>query len=99
MEVVDIIIRLTEAYPDTFLPARRASDIARAKKAGKIASFIAIEGGVGLENSLSPLRVWNAAGARLMTLCHNETLDWVTAPPTRRAMAGSRPSAAPSCSN
>ena len=77
MEVVDIIIRLTDAYPDTFLPARRASDIARAKKAGKIASFIAIEGGVGLENSLSPLRVWNAAGARLMTLCHNETLDWV----------------------
>ena len=77
MEVVDIIIRLTDAYPDTFLPARRASDIARAKKAGKIASFIAIEGGVGLENSMSPLRVWNAAGARLMTLCHNETLDWV----------------------
>ncbi|MCP8937077.1 dipeptidase [Alsobacter sp. SYSU M60028] len=77
MEVVDIILRLTEAYPDTFLPARRASDIARAKALGKIASFIAIEGGVGLENSLSPLRVWNAAGARLMTLCHNETLDWV----------------------
>jgi membrane dipeptidase len=36
-----------------------------------------VEGGVGLENSLSPLRVWYAAGMRLMTLCHNETLDWV----------------------
>ncbi len=77
MELIDVIIRLTEGYPDTFLPARRASDIARAKAQGKIASFIAVEGGVGLENSLSPLRVWHAAGARLMTLCHNETLDWV----------------------
>lgn len=77
LEIIDIILRLTEAYPDTFIPARRASDIARAKKAGKIASFMTVEGGVGLENSLSPLRVWNAAGARLMTLCHNETLDWV----------------------
>jgi membrane dipeptidase len=77
LEIIDIILRLTEGYPDTFIPARRASDIARAKKAGKIASFMTVEGGVGLENSLSPLRVWNAAGARLMTLCHNETLDWV----------------------
>ena len=32
---------------------------------------------MGLENSLSPLRIWHAAGVRLMTLCHNETLDWV----------------------
>ena len=77
LEIIDIILQLTEAYPDTFMPARRASDIARAKKAGKIASFMTVEGGVGLENSLAPLRVWNAAGARLMTLCHNETLDWV----------------------
>lgn len=77
MELVDVIIQLTERYPKTFIPARRASDIARAKRRGRIASFIAIEGGVGLENSLAPLRVWHAAGARLMTLCHNETLDWV----------------------
>jgi membrane dipeptidase len=36
-----------------------------------------VEGGVGLENSLGPLRAWYAVGVRLMTLCHNETLDWV----------------------
>ena len=59
------------------MPARRAADYEKAKAAGKIASFIAVEGGVGLENSLSPLRIWHAAGVRLMTLCHNETLDWV----------------------
>jgi membrane dipeptidase len=77
LEQIDLIRRIEEAHPDVFLPARRASDYARAKAEGKIASFIAVEGGVGLENSLSPLRIWHAAGVRLMTLCHNETLDWV----------------------
>jgi membrane dipeptidase len=77
LEQIDLIRRMEEIYPDVFLPARRASDVAKARRAKKIASFIAVEGGVGLENSLSPLRIWHAAGARLMTLCHNESLDWV----------------------
>jgi membrane dipeptidase len=77
LEQIDLIRRMEEAYPETFLPARRASDVARARRDGKIASFIAVEGGVGLENALAPLRLWRAAGARLMTLCHNESLDWV----------------------
>ena len=77
LEQIDLIRRMEEAYPETFFPARRASDVARAKRDGKIASFIAVEGGVGLEDSLAPLRIWNAAGARLMTLCHNESLAWI----------------------
>jgi membrane dipeptidase len=77
LEQIDLILRMEAAHPDVFLPARRASDVTRARREKKIASFIAIEGGVGLENSLSPLRVWREAGARLMTLCHNESLDWV----------------------
>ena len=77
LEQIDLIRRIEEAHPDVFLPARRAADYARAKAMGRIASFVAVEGGVGLENSLSPLRIWHAAGMRLMTLCHNETLDWV----------------------
>jgi len=77
LEQIDLIRRIEEAHPEVFLPARRPSDYARAKALGKIASFIAVEGGVGLENALSPLRIWHAAGVRLMTLCHNETLDWV----------------------
>ena len=77
LEQIDLIRRMEDAHPDVFLPARRAADYARAKSLGKIASFIAVEGGVGLENSLGPLRIWRAAGVRLMTLCHNESLDWV----------------------
>ena len=77
LELIDIIRQISETYPDDFMLALEANDIARAKRRGKIASFMTVEGGVGLENSLSPLRVWQAAGVRLMTLCHNETLDWV----------------------
>lgn len=77
LELIDQILRIEEAHPDVFLPARGAADYARAKREGKIASYIVIEGGVGLENSLAPLRIWHAAGARMLIPCHNETLDWV----------------------
>ena len=77
LELIDTILRIEQAHPDVFLPARAAADFDRARATGKIASFIVIEGGVGLENSLGPLRVWYAAGARMLIPCHNETLDWV----------------------
>jgi membrane dipeptidase len=77
LEQIDVILQINAAHPDVFLPVKRAADVVRAKKLGMIASIMAVEGGVGLENSLAPLRVWHAAGARLMTLCHNGTLDWI----------------------
>ncbi len=77
LEQIDAILRIEDAHPDVFYPARTADDFAKARKAGKIASYIVIEGGVGLENAIAPLRVWHAAGARMLIPCHNETLDWV----------------------
>jgi membrane dipeptidase len=77
LEQIDLIRRIEAAHPATFLPARSAADFAKARRAGKIASYIVVEGGVGLENSLAPLRIWHAAGARMLIPCHNETLDWV----------------------
>lgn len=77
LEQIAIGLDIEAVHGDVFLPARKAADFARAKRAGKIASVISVESGVGLGNSLSPLRVWHAAGVRILTLCHNETLDWV----------------------
>ena len=62
LELIDTILRIEEALPGRVPPARSAADFERAREAGKIASYIVIEGGVGLENSLAPLRVWHAAG-------------------------------------
>src|ERR1700685_2425054 len=54
LEQIDLIRRLEEAHPDVFLPARRAADYAKAKSLGKIASFIAVGGGGGLEDLRGP---------------------------------------------
>ena len=74
---IDIIRQLHEVHPDVFAPVRVAADISRARTNGRIASIMAVEGGVGLEGSLTPLSTWHAAGIRLLTLCHNLSLDWV----------------------
>ena len=77
LELIALIKRMNARHADVFHPALRASDLARARKKGKIASYIAVESGVGLENSLHILSLWHDLGVRYLTLCHNETLDWV----------------------
>lgn len=88
LEVIDVWRRMNETHPDIFMQATKSSDIQKAKREGKIASFLTVEGGVGLENSLAPLRIWHAAGARLMVLSHNETLDWVDSATDERRHGG-----------
>jgi membrane dipeptidase len=76
LEQLDIANRIIATYPKDFHPLLRPGDVARARREGRIGVLVSVEGGVGLENSLAPLRTWHAMGARLMTLCHNGTLDW-----------------------
>ncbi len=77
LELIQSIRALNALHPDVFLPALRASDIAKAKRQGKIASFIGVESGIGIGDRLEMLDIFHALGARVMTLCHNETLPWV----------------------
>jgi membrane dipeptidase len=76
-EQIDLILRMEDLYADVFHPVREPADVAKARKLGKIGSFVSVEGTVGLEGSLAPLRLWQRLGVRLVTLCHNETLPWV----------------------
>jgi membrane dipeptidase len=77
LELIALIRDMNARHADAFLPALKASDVARARRQGKIASFIAVESGVGIGDRLEMLDVFHALGVRYMTLCHNETLDWV----------------------
>ena len=79
LEQIDIARRVVARYPDRLVPALTAADIERAFKRGRIASFIGMEGGHAIENSLGALRAYHALGARYMTLTHNVTLDWADA--------------------
>jgi membrane dipeptidase len=79
LEQIELARRMIDRYPDAFLLATKSSDIATAKKAGKVASFLGMEGGHVIENSMGALRAYYDLGVRYMTLTHNVTLDWADA--------------------
>jgi membrane dipeptidase len=76
LEQIDIVQRMVRAYPNDLVLATTVDDILRARKEGKIASLIGIEGGHSIDNSLGVLREMHALGVRYMTLTHSESLDW-----------------------
>ena len=79
LEQIDIARRMIATYPDELQLCLTAADVAKARKAGKVASLLGLEGGHAIENSLGLLRMYYALGARYMTLTHNVTLDWADA--------------------
>jgi len=76
LEQIDTARRVIAAYPDVFLLATRAADVERAHREGKIASFLGMENGQALENSLGALRAYYELGVRYMTLTHGRNTDW-----------------------
>lgn len=79
IEQIDLVHRLTEAYPADLELALTADDIVRIHSEGRIASLIGLEGGHSIDNSLAVLRQLYALGARYMTLTHWANVDWVDA--------------------
>lgn len=76
LEQIDLAKRMVQRYPEHLSMAYSADDIERARKAGRIASLIGIEGGHQIDNSLPMLRQLHALGARYMTLTHSARTGW-----------------------
>ncbi len=76
LEQIDLARRIIERYPDVLQPALTAADARKAMRRGRIASFLGMEGGHAIENSLGALRAYYALGVRYMTLTHNTHTDW-----------------------
>ncbi len=77
IEMIDAIKHgIVERYPNDFVFATSVADIRAAKRQGKIAALIGIEGGHAIEDSLHLLRQFYALGARYMTLTHTNTNNW-----------------------
>jgi membrane dipeptidase len=79
LDMIDAVYRAVERHPNDLVFATTAADIRRAKKQGKIAALMGIEGGHAIENSLATLREFFRLGVRYMTLTWNNTNDWADA--------------------
>src|SRR4029453_16994506 len=79
LEQIDLARRMVARYPEAMLLATRADDIRRARREGKLASFLGMENGQALENSLGALRAYYELGVRYMTLTHWKNSDWADA--------------------
>lgn len=74
-------------YSDAVAPARTAEDVRAAKRDGKFALMIAIEGGYLIEDSLDVLREFRGAGAVYMTLTHAFHTSWADSSGVHRDLA------------
>ena len=79
LEQIDLARRMIARYPDAFELARTAAEVRAAKRRGRIASLLGIEGGHAIENSLGALRAYYDLGVRYMTLTHNVHTAWADA--------------------
>src|SRR5467141_3470158 len=79
LDMIDSVYRAVERHPRELMFATSAADIRRAKKQGKIAALMGIEGGHAIENSLPTLREFYRLGVRYIPLTWNNTNDWADA--------------------
>ncbi|HYK43105.1 MAG TPA: dipeptidase [Thermoanaerobaculia bacterium] len=75
LELMDLIHRLAERHGELVF-ADSPDGVRAAKRAGKIAVLIGIEGGHAIEDSLGALSSFARLGARYMTLTHTNTNHW-----------------------
>jgi len=76
LDMIDYTYRAAENHPSDLMMSYSVADIRRAKKQGKIAALMGIEGGHAIEDSMATLRVYYRLGIRYMTLTHNNTNNW-----------------------
>ena len=76
LDMIDGVYEQVRRHPGSLQMAYTVADIRRARRAGKIAALMGIEGGHAIEDSLSALRQFYALGIRYMTLTHTNTNNW-----------------------
>lgn len=76
LEQIDIARRMIALYPDDLQLATTVAEIEEARRNGRIASLLGMEGGHAIVNSLGALRSFHALGVRYMTLTHFHSNDW-----------------------
>lgn len=76
LDMIDGVYEQVRRHPESLQMAYTVADIRRARRTGKIAALMGIEGGHAIEDSLSALRQFYKLGIRYMTLTHTNTNNW-----------------------
>jgi len=76
LDLIDVTYQQIERHPNELRLATSVDDIRAAKRDGKVAVLMGIEGGHAIEDSLFALREFYRLGVRYMTLTHTNTNDW-----------------------
>lgn len=76
---LDTIHAFVNRHPDHLTFATTAAEIRDAKRTGKVAVLIGVEGGHAIENSIENLRELHRRGVRYMTLTWNNGNEWAGA--------------------
>lgn len=75
-KLIAVIHEEARRRPDALVLATDTAGIRAAKRDGKVALMIGVEGGHAIEDSLDILRELYASGARYLTLTHVNTNNW-----------------------
>lgn len=76
LEIIDAVRREVHRFPSDLAIATSADEIEAAKRNGRIAILMGVEGGHMINSSLAVLRTLYMLGARYLTLTHSKDTSW-----------------------
>jgi membrane dipeptidase len=76
LRMIDAVYEAARANPRDLAIATSAAEVRRARKEGKIAALMGMEGGHMINDSLANLRMYAQLGVRYLTLTHGVNTNW-----------------------
>jgi len=85
---IEAVREQVRTHPKDLVLCTTAAEVRAAKKQGKIAALLGVEGGHMINSDLDVLRKFAALGARYMTLTHSGNCEWADASTDKPAHNG-----------
>jgi membrane dipeptidase len=76
LDQIDAVREQVRKHPHDLALATTAAEIREARKQGKIAALLGVEGGHMIDSDLRVLRTYATLGVRYMTLTHSGNAEW-----------------------